>query len=382
MIWPFAPHDSFIEGLEFFTDVMRAYSEEQRVRLLATPRRRFSHEYVMSTREYERARLMMRGVHPGSFDVPDWSDFRACNGTAGDMALTFDNTSPELDETMQLVMWQDSDTYESLNVSSSSSTGVVLASSLDNTYTRGRIMRVLECDTHDALSASKPVGKYRQAQVEWIHYDDSPATQDTSDFGTYRTELLLDDCPEVGEEALPETVVRAFQMVDNLVARPFIDSSQEQASEVFGLAWQPASRAQAWALRRKLMALRGRQRAFWMPSYNNGLELAVNANAGAGTVTIRDVELGIGYADGNCDIYFLLRDGTTIARQVTAITPGSGTEVLTLSGTMPVTVTQDDIVMFCTLNRVRLAQDRIEWLHRPKVGPKVVVAVNEAPLPV
>jgi hypothetical protein len=30
---------------------------------------------------------------------------------------------------------------------------------------------------------------------------------------------------------------------------------------------------------------------------------------------------------------------------------------------------------------MRLAQDRIEWLHRPVIGPKVVVAAQEAPVP-
>lgn len=380
MLWPFAPFDQFTEGLEFFTDVMRAFSEEQRVRLLATPRRRFEHTYRMTAREYERARLSMRGVHPGSFDVPDWPDFRACEAEVGDNALVFDNTSPELTSSMSLIIWQDSDTYETLNVSLSSSTGVTLGSPLTNDYPRGRVMRVLDCESPSGLSASKPVGPIRETQVEWVCYDDDLPAEDTSDFSTYRSEFLLDDCPQVGGDALPESVQRMFEMVDNMVARPFIDSSREQASEVFGLAWQPESRALAWALRRKLYALRGRQKAFWMPSYNNGLELAVTANAGAGTVTIRDVNLAIGYPDGVADIYFLLRNGTVITRRTTAITPGASTEVLTLSGTMPVTVTQSNIVMFCTLGRMRLAQDRIEWLHRPAVGSKVVVAAEEAPV--
>lgn len=381
MIWPFPPHDAFVEGLEFVTDVHRAFSEEQRIRLLGIPRRRFEHTLVLSAREYERARMMMRGIHPDTFDVPDWSDFRACVADAGATSLVFDNTAPELDETMDLILWQDTDTYELLDVTSSSSSGLTLSSPIGSSYPRGRVLRLLECESHEGLSVEKPAGKYRSGQVEWVCYDDSLATEDDSDFGTYRTEYLLDDCPQVGDAAMQESVKRVFEMVDNYIARPFLDTSREQASEVFGLAWQPATRAEAWALRRKLHALRGRQQAFWLPSYNNGLELAANVSAGAGTVTIRDVELGVGYPDGDADIYMLLRNGTTIARRVTNIASGSGTEVLTISGTMPVSVTQADIVMFCTLGRMRLAQDRIEWLHRPKVGPKVVVAANEAPLP-
>lgn len=381
MIWPFAPHDSFLEGVEFMTDVMRAFSQEQRARLRATPWRRFNHTYVMSAREYERARNAMRGIHPGAFDIPDWGDFRVCEADAGDTALVFDNTSPQLTSAQDLIIWQDSETYELLNVMSSSSTGLALSVPLSNDYPRGRVLRVLECETMEGLSAQKPAGKYRDAQVEWVCYDDTLPTLDTGDLGTYRSEYLLDDCPLVGEEALPESVSRMFNMVSNGIARPFIDSSLEQATEIMGLVWQPETRADAWTLRRKLMALRGRQKAFWMPSYNrHGLELAVTAASGAGTVTIRDVNLETGYGE-NVDIYLLLTDGTVITRQVTAIVQGSGTEVLTLSATMPRTVTNNDIVMFCTLNRMRLEQDRVEWLWRPRVGPKVVVAASNAPLP-
>jgi len=381
MIWPFPPFDSFVEGLEFFTDVQRAFSEEQRIRLLATPRRRFEHSLMLSTRDYERARLMMRGLHPQAFDVPDWSDFRACEAAAGATALAFDNTTPQLDETMDLILWQDTDTYELLDVSSASSSGLVLGAPIANAYPRGRVLRLLSCESNEGLSVEKPVGKLRSGQIEWVCYDDALASEDDSTFGTYRTEYLLDDCPQVGDDALQESVARAFGIVDNMVARPFLDTVREQASEVFGLAWQPATRAEAWSLRRKLYALRGRQKAFWLPSYNNGLELAANISAGAGTITIRNVELGTGYPDGATDIYLQLRSGVAYARQVTSITPGSGTEVLDITGTIPVAVTQSSIALFCTLGRMRLAQDRIEWLHRPKVGPKVVAAVNEAPLP-
>jgi hypothetical protein len=96
---------------------------------------------------------------------------------------------------------------------------------------------------------------------------------------------------------------------------------------------------------------------------------------------IREIGLQTGFPDDQCDIFFRLTSGTTIARQVTTITPGSGIETLTLATPMPSTVTAADIASFTTLHRMRLAQDRIEWLHRPVIGPKVVVAAQEAPVP-
>jgi hypothetical protein len=251
-----------------------------------------------------------------------------------------------------------------------------------NDYPNGRVLRLLECDAPGGFTAEHPAGPYRSADVEWVCYDDDLPTADESQFGTYRTEPLLDDCPLVGDDALPESVQRLYQTVDNFIARPFVDSARGQPSEVLGLAWQPASRAERWSLRRHLLALRGRQRAFWLPSFNTGgLELAATATAGAGSITIREVNLGIGYPDGELDIYLLTTSGTVITRQVTAITPGVGTEVLTITPTWPTTVTPAAVHRFHILTRMRLAQDRVEWLHRAASGPKVVVAAHEAPLP-
>ena len=134
-------------------------------------------------------------------------------------------------------------------------------------------------------------------------------------------------------------------------------------------------------MRRKLAALRGRQKAFWLPSFNNALALAAPVAGGAVSIVVREIGLQIAYADDALDIFMRLNDGTTIARQVTTITPGAGVETLGLASAMPRAVTQADVASFSTLHRMRLAQDRIEWLHRPAVGPKVVVAAQEAPVP-
>jgi len=382
MIWPFRPAKELLEGIESYTDIQRAYSEEQRIRLVEIPRRRLSHTYTLKARDFERARLMMRGLHPAPFDVPDWSNFpRAVTAVAGVTSLAFDNTWPEFTVDLDLIIWQDNETYELLSVSGSSSAGLTLATPLDNDYPSGQVLRLISCDAQSGFEGQHPAGPFRSAQVEWLCYDDSLATADSSSLSTYRGDFLLDDCPLVGSDPVPEAIHRVYQSVENGIARPFVDTALGQASETLGLFWQPTTRAEAWTLRRQLLALRGQQKAFWLPSFNNALELAATATSGAGSVTVREIGLATGYPSGALDFYMRLTSGTVITRQVTAVTPGTGTEVLTLSGTMPQTVVQADIAQFCLLQRMRLAQDRVEWLHRPGAWPKVVVAAQEAPVP-
>jgi hypothetical protein len=380
VIWPFAPFGEFTEGLEFLTDVLSAYAEDQRIQLTAIPRRRFEHSYVWTARQYERARNLMRGQHPGEFEVPDWSDFRRCVAVAGVTSLSFDNTSPELDETMNLVLWQDDETYEELSVLSSSAAGLTLGIGLANSYPNGRVLRLLNCDTLEGLSAEHPAGPTRSSAVEWVCYEDTLPTADVAAYSSYRSEPLLDACPIVGADALPETVARVFQMVDNGIARPFVDSLRGVPTETLGLAWQPHTRAEAWALRRALYSLRGRQRAFWLPSFNHGgMELAAGFSGGAGSISIRDVNYAIGYGAG--DLYVQLVNGTAFGLRVASAIVSGANETLTLSGTTPQAVSPSQVKLLCALKRMRLSQDRVEWRHRPAVGSKVVVAAADAPEP-
>jgi hypothetical protein len=335
MIWPFQPADTMLEGVEHVTDALRAFSQEQRIQLVGAPRRRLNHEYVFSSpRAYERARLMMRGTHPDAFEVPDWSSFpRIATAAAGATSLTFDNTSPEFTSSMNLAIWQDEETFEALDVTSSTTGGLTLSTPLVEDYPEGHVLRLLECDSQTGLDAMHPAGPHRTGQVEWLCYTDTAATEDASGLGTYRGDYLLTDCPEVGEVAVPEYVRHLFNTVDNGIARPFRDTALEHPSETLGLAWQPLTRAASWALRRKLLALRGRQKAFWVPTFNNALELTATATSGSSTVVVRKIGLQIGFPDDAMDIFFRLTSGTTIARQVTGIAVGATTETLTLAST-------------------------------------------------
>lgn len=382
MIWPFAPLDPMIEGLLFRTDRLRAFSTDQRIRLTDIPRRRFNHSYRWTGRQYEIARAMLRGQLPDPVMLPDWTAFSRVSAASGATSLIFDNTNPAIasDDSAIIIRRNaagDTEQYEELDISGSSSGGLTLGTGLSAAYSNAIVAPLIECHATEGLNATRAVVPSRDAQIEWTGY----SGDDIASVGsapTYRTFPVLTECSRLGDSSIPAGLVHPYDVVDNGLAVPFFDTIQEQPVQQFGAAWQPQTRAEAYALRQWFHYLKGRQKAFWVPDMNRGLTLAANIANAAATISIVNVGFAAGYGSG--DLFLKTTSGTVYTIQVASSVDAGATETLTLTSPAPAAITIAQVdklsLMFCVI----LVSDRIEWLHRARVGPKVVCAVEEVPL--
>lgn len=375
MIWPFCPLDNMLEGMEWRTNVLRAFSAEQRIRLRDTPVRTFNHNYAWSPADYEKARAMFRGQHPGPFELPDWPLSHRVSVQAGASSIVFDNRFPtlEIGDSVAII----GDGYQELVISGSTEAGITLSFPVSDDYDNAALVMLVEADVADGLGVSRSVQPIRQAQLEWTTHD----TADWSDAGTFQSHRglpVLAQAACVGESAVTEALTKPFDAVDNGIARPYRDTTQEQPTQRLGAVWQPSTREEAFALRGWLYSLKGSQRAFWLPDFNGGLQLVGNIANGATSITIRYVGFSYGYVTG--DLFLRTPSGTVYTYQVTDSEADTdlATETLTLATPAPAAVSAVDqlCLMFC----VTLG-NRVEWTHRNVVGPKVVAEVSEVPVP-
>lgn len=379
MIWPFRPLSPMIEGITFRTNRLRAFSEEQRIRLTDIPRRTFNHNYRWTGVQYEKARAMLRGQLPGSFMVPDWAFFSKVTVSGGATSISFDNTNPAIGASDTAVLLKDEDHYEELDISGSSSSGLTLGTAVSQSYTNAIVAPLIECDASEGLEAIRSAQPIREAQIEWNAY----AGTDIGSVGsapTYRSLPVLTECSRVGDTSIPAGLVHAFDVVDNGLARPFYDTTREQPTQLFGAAWQPQTRAEAYALRQFLYYLKGSQKAFWLPDMNRGLTLASNIANGAATISIRNIGFADGFGSG--DLFLKTTAGTVYTLQVASSVSAGVNETLTLSSPAPAAITTAQVDKFSLMFCMVLSADRIEWLHRGAlIGPKIVVPVEEVPVP-
>ena len=379
MIWPFCPLDGMLESLEWRGQALRSFSAEQRIRFRDTPVRMFDHQYAWTPREYERARAMFRDAHPGPFDLPDWGLAHRVSVTAGASSIAFDNAYPMLDVGDAVAIIQDSEQYQELTISSANAFGINLSFPVSDSYSNAYLVPLVEADAVESLAATRTVQPIRSAQMEWVTH----GTDDLSDLGsrpTHRSLPVVVDASCIGDSSMAQGLSKPFDSVDNGIARPYRDTLQEQFTQRLGVVWQVKERADQWALRRFLYWLRGAQKAFWLPDYNQGLTLRSNVTAGASTLTIQGVGFSGGYGTG--DLFLLETDGTVHTYQVTASEEDTdGNEILTLASAISTSVPAADIAQFCLMFCVTMAGNRVEWQNRSVVGPRVAAGVVEVPVP-
>lgn len=376
MLWPFCPLDGMLEGMEFATDVLQCFDGEQRIRLKDTPWRTFSHSYNWTHRQYEKARSMMRGQHPGPFELPDWPMAHAVSVNSGSSAIVFDNAYPFLDIGDSVAIIQSCEKYQELTITDADAFGVTLQFPVSETYTNARLVPLVDANAAEGLQASRSVQPILGAQVEWRSYSGADLA-DAGSHPTYRTYPVLTQAACVGAGAMPESVLTAFDTVDNGLARPFFDTTRERPVQTLGAAWQPIPRLDRYTLRQWLYWLRGRQRAFWLPGWNRGIELLATITNGGSTVVIRNIGFSEGYGSG--DLFIRTTSGVIHTLQVaSSVADTDGlTETLTLTSPSPATITPAQVNTACLMFLVRLASDRIEFEHRSRVGPRVVVSCEE-----
>lgn len=384
MIWPFTPLNPMIEGMIFRTDRLPSFSGDQRIRLRDIPRRVFNHNYKWKGRQYERARAMFRDTMPGAFMVPDWANFSKVSAFNGSTFIAFDNTNPAIEADHNAVIIRrnsadDDEQYEELNIVGSSAIGLSLGAPLSANYENAVVAQLLECDATEGLNATRNISKFREAEIEWNCYEGENIDEEDSSHTTHRGIRVLTECSRLGEGSIPSGLTQPFELVDNGIARPFYDTLREKPIQQFGAAWQPQTRADSYLLRQFFHTIKGRQKAFWLPDMNRGLELTANIANGAGSITIRHVGFTDGYGSG--DLFIKTLNGNVYTLRVTSSMESGANEVLTLSSGAPAAISMSQVDKFSMMFCVVLASDRIEWLHRANPGPKIVVPVEEVPVP-
>lgn len=369
MIWPFCPLDGMLEALEYRTDILRARSSEQRIRLTDHPRRVFSAQYVFTPVEYEQARSLIRGTPPAPFWLPEFSEGVFLNVSSGQTVLPVDTRIAQYASAMRLVTV--GETLETYAIDSFTDTEVTLATPLSSS---GRVLvaPVFAAFCPGGMGVDRTPGVIR-ASIEWRIYTGGEIPAD-EDLPTYAGDPLLTHCAEVGSGGAVEGTVREVEMVDNGIAQPFFDDILTEARQTLTMAWMPQT-PNIYDLRRFFNAVKGAQKAFYLPCWNKGLTLAAPVTNLATKITLESAGLT---AYDKVDIFIRKKDGNLITVGGTPEFDSSG-DAIDLTAPFPGALSQDDIDTMCLMFRVRIDADRIEIAHMAGFGARIVIQCMEVP---
>ena len=377
VIWPFVPQTKFRETLQWMTDVMQAYSAEQRLALRAAPRQQLQYEFQLTPDQYSRAKAISTQWAHRVYGAPIWAEATRLGAlSAGITSLTFDTTNADYRSNDIVLVWE-SDTKltaaETLSVTPSS---IALKLPLDQDFSNAYVMPLRFARTLNGSEFSRDAHTITRARLQFLVNNNVDLGASVG-FPQYRGKDVMMDRSVVLSD-MSEKILRAVDVFDNGSGPVTVDQERAYPDRSEVMTLDALTRAQAWTYRKWLHARRGRQKTFWLPGWNNDLVLVQDVGAGDTGIVVRPIGYPLYY--GVQDIMVVLNNGTTrYNRVLSGSTNVDGNEVLSLGGSFGVAFTVADVALICFMKHVRLDTDQAELTHDYAGRMSTSLAVIEVP---
>jgi hypothetical protein len=325
--WAFAPDwaDGITEQLEWLTEILRSESAaEQRRSLRIAPRRTFSAPMLIDGRERQLLDLALFGWGARLWALPIWPDIQLLSAPVSAGAVRINCATTHLDfhaGGLALLRGDDAFTVEVAEVLAVDATGIDLRRPIQQVWPAGsRLYPARPAQLVEQPQQTRLTDMADSLDVEFLVMEPSdwpeimPAT-------LYRGWPVLETPPDESED-ITSQYERLLSTLDSGSALPLLTDIVGRALPVRSWRWLEQGRAQRAALRSLLYALRGQQKAIWIPSHADDLTPVATIASVATTIDIAYC----GYTrfgqsrPGRRDIRIELLSGVAYHRRITGST--------------------------------------------------------------
>jgi hypothetical protein len=380
-VWTVRPNWSqgVLERLEWLTDVMTAQSSgvEQRRACRLSPRRYV--EITVNPTRQERSYLDLLLHRDGSetWLFPLWFDVAKLTAVASetDIRVEFDNAFREHGTGDFALLFKSAFQWEVISIAASDDTGLDLVDPLEADWPAGTVifpLRLARLPIQTSLAAlTSQVGE-AVLMFQLAQENDFVEVEPTT--------LMFEGSPVLvtppnRSQAITLDHLRLAMERDNSTGIPYRTDALDRAFQVQGHSWMVQGREANAEFRSLLYWLRGRQRALWLPSFNDDiittdltLEAAVNL----------DVEhIGYGYSGGGEVIDgrdVVIVNGVPGRITELGVAPSAEEERLRIGAGLAADIPAGATGSF--MSKSRLNQDAIELMHHTDTDGVTEIAAS------
>ena len=170
----------------------------------------------------------------------------------------------------------------------------------------------------------------------------------------------------------------ATDVFDNGSAAPSVNLIRSPVENKLVLGRTARTKEELWDLRVWLHSRKGKQRSFWLPTWNRDIEITLDATSVVTQLTIVDIGFSSYYSEK--DIMIAMKSGEVYFYHVDGSSDnGDGTEIIYLPSSLGVDITVADVDMVCFLNKVCLDTDKVKLKYDDADGVEMSAAVREVP---
>lgn len=374
-LWPFRPLLPAQESLEWFTDVLGSRTGEQRIALRSAPRQMFSYSFRVLPAALSWAKAFAQRRAGAPLSIPAWIEQQVVGDiAAADTTIACDTTWGDWREGVGIMIWDDWDNNAITFVSAVADNQITLLGPLGQDFTRPTIAPIRSALATGGFQIRRDT-TYADVSAKFQSIDNVFIGGDAG-YPTYLGLDVLTENPKLIAD-ISESIVWAAEYVDNGFGPVAVETLFNYADFGQTLGFHEDRGARLWRRRAWLHSLMGKQKAFWLPSFN--MDLALQATVGASDTVITVKSIGPISVYGGKQIAFFLKDGTTIFRQIDDVENAGANDDLTISSSLGQSVAPADIGVLCFMTKVRLNADQVTFDHQFEDASTVSVAVTEVP---
>ena len=375
------------ETLEWSTDVQAvAGGQEQRVANRRNPRQKFDGTVLVDGASRRRLRSLLFGWHGRTFGLALWHEQLPLSAAVsiGASSATFVSTAgSDLRVGGLCVLYKSDTVFDVLEVLTVTSTTVTFVSTTQNAYAAGDLLmpvRTARLSNESAVRRYIVNAERVQLHFEVIDNDTGAPSGSLGSYATFGGRAILDPTFVDSDES-PQSHRQAVTVVDGETGTVKHASLWDVAKSGHTIGFLGKTLAEVYAIRRLLLALRGRQVTFVSPTFIEDLVVTQNLVSTTSTMVVEHCGYTRYVASQQPRATFRIRftDGTSLTRTVLSSVETSSTEeTMTLDAAWPSNKTVAQIQDVQMLQTSRLASDSVRIRHlgvgRAKVtAPATVV---------
>jgi hypothetical protein len=363
MIWLWMPREEFTEELHWNTNVIQTRKGEQRIAYLDAPRQTYNFSFSLPSDRYSDVKTSVDRFAHGVWGLPIWKEHSTVSAIAGASAIDFDTSCADYQEGGWAMLWESPDKATALLIDTVRADGIDIDPVLGDTYENAWIMPMQRAILPEGMEFTRTPGQDAAATASFL-CNDTVDLSDTSPYTQYRSYDVVTN-GHYAIDDLSERIIRPTTQIDNGQGPITVLETQDYTQFARTLGLWTETKEDLWALRQWLHARRGRQKPFWLPTYNQDFTLAATI-----TALTTDIEITGGralsvYGTFPCDFMMELNDGSVYYRRiVTATTAPGGNTTLSIDSAIGREVTRHQVVLWCFMDLVRFNSDAITLRHR------------------
>lgn len=357
------------ESLQWLTDILQSQTGyEQRRSLRLTPRINYEVELLIYDAERQYFDLAMIGWGAKTFAVPVWNQqqWLKTAHVAGGFIVYCDTTNRNFRANrLAILRGQTAFDNETVEVESVLSDRLILKRPLQKNWAKGTCLSpAVTAQIASQPNLIKRTDRMLRTSVSLTvteaiqHVATLPTT-------TYRNYPVLEEKPNEQND-LTHSYERLLTQLDNKTGLALQKDLAQSAFGLYQYDWMTDGRVQQANLRALFYALRGCQKAIWLPTFSHDLTVKAVITASSQTIDIQ----WCGYTRfaqkqlGRQDIQITLRNKTILYRRITSATEvNSTTERLSVDQSFPNQINPADILYVSFISLCRLSNDTVNFEH-------------------